>query len=186
MRKVYRCRVCGYLVKKNDTPDICPACGIKGKIFEEYESPLSEKRRKALDLHAHPAMVHFPIAFVVSMSLISILKFVGFVGEQSVFTGMLRAIVMILPFVAISSTIVGIFDGKMRFKRINTPHLKSKLMLAGIFIVISTSLFVIQLFLDLDRSTYDLIVLICSLVLLIISVPLGFIGGKFIEAKVRG
>ena len=48
MKKLYRCRVCGYILERANPPDVCPACGVKGKIFEEYDSPVSQKRRKLL------------------------------------------------------------------------------------------------------------------------------------------
>jgi len=186
MKKLYKCRVCGYILERKDPPGICPACGVKGKIFEEYESPISEKRRKVLELHLHPIMIHFPVAFVSSMFLISVLRIIGFINDQSVFMGMLRAIVLILPFVAIFATIAGMFDGKLRFKRLDTPHLKKKLVLACFFILVSISLFVIQYFLDLHQSTYNIVVLIYSIVLLGIATPLGLIGGKLLDSKVRG
>jgi len=186
MKKMYKCRVCGYIVERVDPPDVCPACGVKGKIFEEYESPISKKRRRILELHMHPAMVHFPVAFITSMFVLSALRIVGIVEEQSIFIGMLRAIVSILPFVAVFATVAGMYDGKLRFKRINTPHLKKKLVLAGLFIFISALLFIIQYFLDLDRSTFNIIVLICSISLLSVALPLGLIGGKLLDSKVRG
>jgi len=186
MKKLYRCRVCGYVVEKKDPPDICPACGVKGKIFEEFESHISEKRRKVLELHIHPIMVHLPVAFVSSMFLLSLIRIVGVVEEQSVFMGMLRAVIFILPFSAIFATMAGIFDGKLRFKRLNTPHLKKKLVLASCLILISVSLFMIQYFLVLDRSTYNIIVLVYSVVLLGIATLLGLIGNKLIDSKVRG
>jgi rubredoxin/uncharacterized membrane protein len=186
MKKLYRCRVCGYILERTDPPGICPACGVKGKIFEEYESPISKKRRKMLGLHAHPVIVHLPNAFVACMFLISFLLVSGVVKEQTVFMGMLRAIVLILPFSAIFAAIAGIFDGKLRFKRIDTPHLKKKLVLAGFFILISASLFLIQYFLDLAPSTYNIIVLIYGVVLLGIVLTLGLIGGRLLDSKVRG
>ena len=186
MKKLYKCRVCGYVVERKDPPGICPACGVKGKIFEEYESPISEKRRKVLELNIHPVMVHLPIAFVSSLFLLSLMRIVGVVEEQSVFMGMLNALIMILPFVVISATMAGMYDGKLRFRRLDTPHLKKKLVLASFLILISVSLFVIQYFLDLNRPTYNIVVLIYSIVLLGITTPLGLIGGKLLDSKVRG
>lgn len=186
MKKLYRCRVCGYVLERKDAPGICPACGVKGKIFEEYESPISQKRRKMLDLHVHQITVNLPVAFVASMSLISFLRIIGIIREQSVFMGMLKAIVFFLPFSVIFAAIAGIFDGKLRFKRLNTPHLNKKIVLAALFMLISASLFVIQYFLDLNPSTYNIVVLIYSAVLLSIAGGLGLIGGKLIESKVRG
>jgi DNA-directed RNA polymerase subunit RPC12/RpoP len=186
MKKLYKCRVCGYVVERKDPPGICPACGVKGKIFEEFESPISQKRRKMLDLHVHPVMVHLPNAFVACMSLISFLRVLGIIQEQSVFMGMLRGMVLLLPFSAIFAALAGIFDGKLRFKRIDTPHLKKKLVLAGLFILTSASLFVIQVFLDLPLSTYNIVVLAFSAVLLVVALTLGLIGDRLIESKVRG
>ena len=149
MKKLYKCRVCGYVIERKDAPGICPACGVKGKIFEEYESPISKKRRIALELNMHSIMVHFPIA-------------------------------------AIFATLTGMIDSKLRFKRIRTPLLKKKLVLACFFILISISLFVFHNFLELNQSTNKIIVLICSIILLGIATPLGLIGGRLIDSKVRG
>lgn len=186
MKKLYRCRVCGYILEGKDPPGVCPACGVKGKIFEEYESPVSPKRRKMLDLHVHPVMVHLPNAFAASMSAISFFLILGVIKENSVFMGMLRAMVLLLPFSAVFAAMAGVFDGKLRFKRIDTPHLKKKLGLAGLFILISASLFMIQVFLDLDPSVYKIVVLVCSTVLLGVAMILGLIGNRLIESKVKG
>jgi len=186
MKKIYKCKVCGYLMEKNAPPEVCPACGFKGKIFEKYESPLSNKRRKVLDIHAHPIIVHVPIAFSASMFLISLLTIMNIVHEKSVFVNMLRAMVLVLPFAAIIAASSGIFDGKLRFKKISTPHLKIKLTLAGLFFVFSFSLFFTQYFLYPDLSFNNIIYLIFSSVLLILAGFLGFIGGRLIESKVRG
>ena len=186
MKKLFICKVCGYIAEKNDPPGVCPACGFKGKIFEEYESPISKKRRKILDLHIHPVMVHLPIAFVVGLVLISLLRMIGVIHDQSELAGMLRVIVVVLPFVAISAAMAGIFDAKLRFKRIDTPHLKIKLVLAFFLILISISLFVIQFLLNLNHSTYKIVVLIHSVVLFGFALMLGLIGGRLRDSKVRG
>lgn len=186
MKKIYKCRVCGYVVEKTGPPDICPACGVKGKIFEEYEPPISKKRRKALELNTHPIMVHFPIAFAISLLLISLLISLNIMDELSAFMGMREVIVWILPLVAILATLAGMYDGKLRFKRMTTPHLKKKLILAGFFVLLSASLFVIQVFFDINPSIFDIIVLIFSMALSGIAVLLGFIGSKLLDAKVRG
>ncbi len=186
MKKLYRCRVCGYIMERTDPPGICPACGVKGKIFEEYESPVSEKRRKMLDLHVHPVAVHLPNAFAACMAAIGFFRIIGIIHDRSVFMGMLRAMVLLLPFSAVFAAAAGIFDGKLRFKRISTPHLKKKLLLAGLFFLVSSSLFAIQVFLDLDPSTYNIVALIFSAFLLAVALTLGLIGNKLVDSKVRG
>ena len=186
MKKIYKCRVCGYVIEREDPPDICPACGVKGKIFEEYEPGISKKRRKILELYIHPILVHFPIAFVFSMLLISLLLCLHVFDEPSVFMAMQGVIIWILPFAAFLATLAGMYDGKLRFKRMNTPHLKKKLVLAGGFILISVLLLVIQEFFAFDKSAYNVIFLIFSLIISVIAVLLGLIGGKLLYSKVRG
>jgi len=186
MKKMYKCRVCGYVLEREEPTDVCPACGVKGKIFEDYDSPLSRKRRKLLDLYIHAIMVHFPIAFVFSTFLLSLLISINIFKEPTVFTDIRNVIIWVLPFTALSATAAGLYDGKLRFKRLNTPYLKKKLILAVFFILFSVSVLVIQEFFTLDKSTINIIILIFSFVLSGFALLLGFIGGKLLEAKVRG
>lgn len=186
MKKIYKCRVCGYVLEREEPPEICPACGVKGKIFEEYEPPISPKRRKLLNLYIHAIMVHFPIAFVFSTFLLSLLISLNIFEETTLFTDMRDVIIWVLPFAALLATAAGLYDGKLRFKRINTPYLKKKLILAVFFIFFSVLVLVIQEFFALDKSTINIIVLIFSFVISGFAVLLGFIGGKLLAAKVRG
>jgi uncharacterized membrane protein/predicted Zn-ribbon and HTH transcriptional regulator len=185
MKKIYKCRVCGYVTERADAPDTCPACGVKGKIFEEYEPLISKKRRKALEMNIHPILVHFPIAFVFSLFLISLLLGFNIFREPSSFIALRGVIIWVLPFTALIATLAGIYDGKLRFKRMSTPHLKKKLVLAGGFIFISAFLLVIQKFFSIDNSVFNIITLIFSFVISGFAVFLGLIGGKLLEAKVR-
>jgi uncharacterized membrane protein/rubredoxin len=186
MKKLFVCKVCGYIVEKEEPPGVCPACGFEGKIFEEYESPLSKKRRKTLDLHIHPVMVHLPVAFVASLALISLIRVIGVLPNQIELVGMLKVIVAVLPLVAIFAAMAGIFDAKIRFKRIDTPHLKKKLVLASFLILISISLFVSQYLLDLNPSTHKILVFVLSVLMLCFALILGLIGGRLRDSKVRG
>ena len=40
--------------------EICPACGVPAKMFEPYDDKVSEARRRMIDLHIHPVIVHSP------------------------------------------------------------------------------------------------------------------------------
>lgn len=186
MKKMYKCRVCGYVLEREEPPDICPACGVKGKIFEEYDHPISKKRRIALELNIHPILVHFPIAFVFSAFLLSLLISLNIFKEPTVFANIRDMIIWVLPFTALLAAAAGLYDGKLRFKRIKTPYLKKKLILALIFIFFSVSVLVIQEFFTLDKSVYNVLVLVFSFAISGFAVLLGFIGGKLLVAKVRG
>lgn len=186
MKKLYKCKVCGFVAKRTTLPELCPACGFKGKIFEEYEPTVSEKRRKALEQHAHPALVHFPIAVITFIFFINLFIMVKVIEWHSVFAASLKAMVWLLPFVALIGMLSGLYDGKLRFKKINTPLLKKKLLLSILLVVVSTSLFVLQYVLELDQTSFSLLILAHSLVLLGLVTILGLIGGTLLDSKVRG
>ncbi len=186
MNKLYKCKVCGFIYKRKTLPDLCPACGFKGKIFEEYEPTVSAKRRKALELHAHPALVHFPIAVITYIFFINLFILAKVIAWHSVFVASLKAMVWLLPFVTLIGMLSGLYDGKLRFKKINTPLLKKKLLFSILLIVVSTSLFVLQYVLELDQSSFSLLILVHSFVLLVLVTSLGLIGGTLLDSKVRG
>jgi len=186
MKKLYRCKVCGYIAESEDPPEVCPACGFKGKIFEEYESPISSKRRMIMKLHIHPVMTHFPLAFVLSLFLINLFDLINIIRLPSTLTAMAEAIVWLLPFAAVLAVLSGMYDGRLRLKRINTPLLKKKIILSSLFILLSISLIVLQSSLNLDQGSYGLMILVYSAALSGIGMWLGLIGGRLIEAKVRG
>jgi len=181
MNKLYKCKVCGFVLKNNTLPDLCPACGFNGKIFEDFEPTVSEKRRKALELHAHPALVHFPIAVITYIFFINLLILAKIIPWHSVFAASLKAMVWLLPFVALIGMLSGLYDGKLRFKKINTPLLKKKLLLSILLMIVSTSYV-----LELDQSSFNLWILAHSLVLLGLVTVLGLIGGTLLDSKVRG
>lgn len=186
MKKMYRCKVCGFIAESEEPPEVCPACGFKGKIFEEFKSPVSAKRRIIMKLHIHPVLVHFPLAFVLSLFLINLFVLIEIIQLPSTFTAMAEAIIWLLPFAAVLATISGIYDGKLRFKRIDTPLLKKKMILSSLFILFSISLIVLQSSLELNPRSNGIMIFIYSIVLSGIGTWLGLIGSGLIEAKVRG
>jgi len=186
MNKLYKCKVCGFVTKGKALPELCPACGFKGKIFEEFEPIVSAKRRKALELHAHSALVHFPIAVITYIFFINLFILAKIIPWHSVFVGSLEAMVWLLPFVTLFGMLSGLYDGKLRFKKINTPLLKKKILLSLLLILVSISLFVLQYVLELDQSVYSLLILAFSIVLSGIVTILGLLGGTLLDSKVRG
>ncbi len=186
MNKLYKCKVCGFVTKRKALPELCPACGFKGKIFEEFEPTVSAKRRRALELHTHSAIVHFPIAVITYIFFINLLILAKVIPWHSEFVASLKAMVWLLPFVTIIGMLSGLYDGKLRFKKINTPLLKKKIFLSIFLIVLSTMLFILQYVLELDPPFYSLLILAFSIVLLGIVMVLGLIGGTLLNSKVRG
>ncbi len=186
MKKLYKCKVCGFVAKKTALPELCPACGFKGKIFEEFEPTVSAKRRKALEMHAHSALVHFPIAVITYMFFINLFILAKIIPWHSVFVDSLKAMVWLLPFVALIGMLSGLYDGKLRFKKIDTPLLKKKLHLSILLLAVSISLFVLQYIFELGQSLFSFLILTHSFVLLGLVTGLGLIGGTLLESKIRG
>ena len=186
MKKLYKCKVCGFVLKSKILPDLCPACGFKGKIFEEFEPTVSPKRRKAMELHAHSAFVHFPIAVITFIFFINLLILAKVIALNSVFVASLKAMVWLLPFVTLFGMLSGLYDGKLRFKKINTPLLKKKLLLSILLIAVSMSLFILQITMEINQSSYSLLILAYSIVLLSFVTVLGLLGGTLLDSKVRG
>ncbi len=60
MAELVRCKACGDVAVSDKIKEVCPACGVPAKMFAPFNSPISLKRRRILDLHTHPVMVHFP------------------------------------------------------------------------------------------------------------------------------
>ena len=75
MANLIRCKACGFVTDQGKIKDVCPACGVPAKMFEPYTHPVSLKRRRILDLHTHPVMVHFPQAFALTLFLLSFCAF---------------------------------------------------------------------------------------------------------------
>ena len=35
--KLFICKPCGYVMKESELEDVCPACGLPKKVFEQYK-----------------------------------------------------------------------------------------------------------------------------------------------------
>ena len=133
MANLIRCKACGYVTCEGKIKDVCPACGVPAKMFEPYTDPVSQKRRLILGLHIHPIMVHFPQAFTVTLFLLAVLSyFTPPAIKESLFVS-IKVISFFLPYFIILSLLTGLFDGKIRFRKLTTPFLKRKIIIGLLF-----------------------------------------------------
>jgi rRNA maturation protein Nop10 len=183
MAKLVRCKACGYITEEGKLKDVCPACGVPAKMFEPFTDPVSEKRRKLLGMHIHPIIVHFPQAFAFSLFVLAVSS--SFVGSEIkvAFHYTIQVIAFFLPIVVLLSLSTGLLDAKTRFKRLNTPFLKIKIITGSAFFIVSIILAVVVLARQ-PAATSLLIVL--SILATGCSFPLGIIGTKLTEAKLPG
>jgi rubredoxin len=134
MEQLLRCKVCGYILRSNQMKDKCPACGVGKSAFEEYVEKTSPKRIQLLQLDLHPILVHFPQSFSTFLLLL-----IGFISIDKNFLyyeilDTIEILIYTLPAFVLIAFLAGMFDGKLRFKRITTPLLKRKIVFGACFI----------------------------------------------------
>ncbi len=185
MVEFVKCNVCGYVIKRSQMKDVCPACGVKSSAFEPYESKISEKRMKLLEFHIHPILVHFPGGLVPIILTIAILVAIFNDPLKSNLFIALKIITVILPFFILVSVVTGAFDGNVRYKTLKTPMLKQKLIVGNLTLLISIAPAVWVFF--IDYNTLEILWIIGFSFLLLIGVLLqGLVGGKLACAVKSG
>jgi ribosomal protein L37E len=186
MANLIRCKACGYVTEEGKIKDVCPACGVPAKMFEPYTDPVSEKRRKLLGLHIHPVIVHFPQAFAFSLLALAVLSF--FVGPaiKVAFLYTIQVISFFLPLVLSLSLLTGMLDAQTRFRRLTTPFLKMKIIIGLVFFIVSITLAVVALTMQLAISSAMALFIVLAVIAAGLSFPLGIIGSKLTEAKFPG
>lgn len=186
MSNLVRCKACGYIMDGAKVSDFCPACGVPAKQFEPFDDRIKEERRRILDLHIHPVIVHAPQAFALSLILLPIGLVVAAGDLRNMCLDTARLMGAALPITVLAAFIAGIFDGKIRFRKTNTPLLKKKKFVGGLFFVISLAICTLSLFTNLE----DLgpIVAFEGLALLAMGCGawLGFVGTPLAIAKFPG
>ena len=141
MKKMVRCKACGYIMAEEDLGDKCPACGALRTVFEPYTDLMGEQRRRTLNLHLHPMAVHFPTALVVAIFVFAVgLSFLpGQAGQLLLCT--IGILTVFLPLVTALAFIVGLVDGTVRFRHIKNSHiLKVKITVGVIYFALSVAL----------------------------------------------
>jgi len=186
MPNLIRCKACGYITNQDNVKDVCPACGVPAKMFEPYTHPVSLKRRRILDLHTHPVMVHFPQAFALTLCGLSFFAFFITGTVQETLASTMKVLSALLPFFTILAVATGLMDGKLRFRKVTTPLLKKKIILSLIFFVVAVILAALALSGQLLTFPTHLVYFLLTLVASLCGALLGLIGGSLLDAKFPG
>jgi uncharacterized membrane protein len=186
MANLIRCKACGYVTHEGKIKDICPACGVPAKMFEPYTDPVSEKRRLILGLHIHPIMVHFPQAFAITLLLLVVLSYFAPVAIKEALFVSIQVISFLLPYFVVLSLITGLFDGKIRFRKVTTPLLKKKIILGVVLTIISIALTFIAFSGGLPASPMRDYFTLLTIIAVACGALLGLLGGRLIDAKFPG
>jgi ribosomal protein L37E len=138
MTEYMRCKACGYIMEASKLKDKCPACGVPAAQFEAYKPRMSEKRKRILDLHAHPVLVHFPQAFATGLVILALLlAFLGDGPAKAAVLGAARCLSLALPLFVLAAFAAGLLDGKIRFRKLRTPILVRKIVIGVLFFAFS-------------------------------------------------
>ena len=186
MANLIRCKACGYVTVEGKIKDVCPACGVPAKMFEPYTDPVSEKKRRMLNLHIHPIMVHFPQAFAVTIFLLALLSYIASPAIKNALIISIQVISFLLPYFIILALLTGLLDGKIRFRKLTTPFLTRKIIIGVIFLNVSLGLAYLAFSGGLPVSPIREYFLMLAIIAVACGTGLGIIGGKMMEAKFPG
>jgi O-antigen/teichoic acid export membrane protein len=121
--------------------DKCPACGVPRDMFEPYTDPMVESRRRILRLDLHPIAVHFPTSFAVAVLVFAIATFFFTGPVKDILISTIKVMALFLPLVVLIAFLVGLLDGKIRFRRLDHSHiLKTKIVYGSLFFILSVGL----------------------------------------------
>ena len=180
--ELVRCRPCGYVMKKSELgTGVCPACGLPHTVFEPYREKVSAKRLFPLGLDIHPIAIHLSQTFVAMIPGLMIfhLIFPNFFPE--IIHPVISFSVFVFPLTLLLSFASGLLDGMTRFKTLETPLLKSKIIYSLIIVVLSGLVAIL-----FKPETYNFWIVLLSLGALVCAVKLGLLGKKLINVILPG
>jgi rubredoxin len=183
--KLLICKPCGYVMKESELGDVCPACGLPRKVFEQYKERMSPGRSRILHLDLHPIAVHFPQTLLVFLlqALLLNLIFPNFYPEVLLGTATFTAV--LFPVTVLAAFLSGLIDGKLRFKSVTTPILMKKIIYSSIMFAASifTPIIVSG---GIDSFRSRLLLLVCGAIALACAIFLGHAGKRLMNIGMGG
>lgn len=185
MKKYVRCKVCGFVTEEKNVKDVCPACGVPKTAFIEHKPIISEKRNNVLNLHIHPILVHMPEAIAIMSIIFLVGAFTTDTRVSNDFTATVKVLSMSFPIFIAAAIISGIYDGKIRFKKLSPPLLRIKIYL-GIALCAASLFTAILTQIDTLTAMNKVEIILLSIINLGLCTALGKIGGTLGESKMPG
>ncbi len=186
MKDYVRCKACGYIVERSKLGDKCPACGVSATMFEPYDDKLSEKRRRLLDIHVHPIVVHFPQAFAAFLAAVGVVLFFAAGALRTLLVDTASVLGVLMPFSVAAAFTAGVFDGRLRFRRLDTPSLRRKMLFGGIFFFLACAQALVVLVAGLETDASLAAFTLLDAAGLAVAVKLGLLGAPLFVAKFPG
>ncbi len=185
MSPLVRCKACGYLMKQRKLGKVCPACGLRSSVFEPYQEKISARRSFLLNLDLHPILVHFPQSFasILPPLILTQLLLPTFYREQLIAVTSFTALV--LPLTTAAAFAAGLFDAKIKLKRLVMPALIRKIAAGSALLLFSAANGLVVALHGYNGET-QVYVLALSVASFVCAVLLGMMGKKLIPAILPG
>ncbi len=142
MQQMVICKACGYIMAQGKLGAKCPACGVNAKMFIPHDERISDQRKMLLALDIHPVLVHFTQAYTATILLLSLWALFLKEGWLERIGAVIFVLGCALPFTVLAAFLAGMFDGKIRFRKIKTPLLIKKMICGSLFFILTCGVFV--------------------------------------------
>lgn len=185
MKTYTKCKACGFIMDENHLKDLCPACGLPKTVFEPYTKKISAKRKFIIDQHIHPISVHFPQVFIAVIIVMLSLAFWVDDPWRGEFLIAAKLSILAFPLSVLLGFITGVIDGKIRFKKLNTPLLVNKAIVGMILQVLSIAVFMLYWINGFTVTTMQIIIIL-SILSAICGVYLGRAGSSMFDCMMPG
>jgi uncharacterized membrane protein len=151
-----------------------------------FSDPVSARRRRYLSLDIHPVLDHFPQAFTVSTLVLSIAGLFLRGSYDTYLFDTLITISVFTPLGVLLSFLTGIADAKVRFRRVTTPILVRKLLLAASFFLFSVGMLVLAVRPGFPAHGLLEVYVLLNIGAFVCSFFLGLLGKGLLDAELPG
>ena len=98
-----------------------------------------------MSIDIHPIILHIPQGVSAIIPFFALLSMIVPLHYAVRLTAAVEMLVFLLPLSVFGAFISGVFDGKVRFKKISTPALKKKMILGAALFVVTAAMLYIQI-----------------------------------------
>lgn len=153
MEKRWRCKVCGYIHRGDEVPEICPVCGVGSDKFElmeedgESDSAVMQGNtapglieEMMISFQPHAVMAHFPNALLPVLALFLLIYLVG---DKALDHG-IYLLLALVPVCVLVTFVTGIYSWRKHYNSARTRIFHRKLVLGGCLVLISAEMLLLR------------------------------------------
>jgi uncharacterized membrane protein len=174
-------------MKEGKLRDRCPACGAPKTAFQPYTDPVAAPRRRRLNMDLHPIAVHFATSFAVAALVFSVANIFLSGDALKMLIDATKIITLLLPLLVIGTILLGILDGKIRFRKIKNSQILKRKIVYGIILLAVTAVLAAIIWIDQFTSVgWSIIAALLAAAAVVLVYLLGLLGMSIREAIFPG